>query len=215
MDFWHTNIFGGIWGSIIIFINWILIYVTGRKVNMYLEKRLFSFSILVCCRTTVGASTCALIWNIITLMATGVLVAFDIIFILNPYTCLLTPKCSTQPQVVSLNSIMQLIPTFKNYSSYDSKKFFLEIQVGCVGKIKISYYLTLLFFNIGIAFIISFIYIIIYIVCKTKNRRRIDCDYPAPATAPPPPSNIQYPNPHASPMLWANQAMNAPPYAPY
>jgi hypothetical protein len=30
MDFWHTNIFGGIWASIFVFINWILIFVTGK-----------------------------------------------------------------------------------------------------------------------------------------------------------------------------------------
>jgi hypothetical protein len=133
MDFWHTNIFGGFWGSILIFINWILIYVTGRNEIIYLNETFFL--ILVCCTTTTGASTCAFIWNIITLLGLGALIAFDIIFILNPYTCILTRTCSTQPQVISLNSLMQLIPPFKNYSSYDSKKLFLEIQVGCVGKI--------------------------------------------------------------------------------
>lgn len=29
VDFWHTNVFGGIWASIILFVNWILIFVTG------------------------------------------------------------------------------------------------------------------------------------------------------------------------------------------
>lgn len=92
--------------------------------------------ISVCCTTTIRASTCAFIWNIITLLALGVLIVFDVIFILNPYTCVLTSTCSTQPQVISLNSLMQLIPAFKNYTSYDSKKFFLQIQVGCAGKEK-------------------------------------------------------------------------------
>jgi hypothetical protein len=126
------NIFGGIWASIIVFINWILIYVTGRlsKEKVYSNDSIIS----VCCTTTICASTCAFIWNVITLLALGVLITFDIIFILNPYTCVLTPTCSTQPQVISINSLIQLIPSFKNYTSYDSKKFLLEIQVGCAGK---------------------------------------------------------------------------------
>ncbi|CAF0851737.1 unnamed protein product [Adineta ricciae] len=155
MDFWHTNIFGGIWASFTILINWILLYMT------------------VCCRTTVGASTCALFWNLITLIALGVLIAFDIIFILNPYTCLLTSTCSTQPQVISLNSIMQLIPAFHDYSSYDSKKFFLQIQVGCAGG----------------AFLISLLYIIIYIVCRMKLNGHVR-DIPKVASAPPLPSGF-------------------------
>ncbi|CAF1031580.1 unnamed protein product [Rotaria sordida] len=190
MDFWHTNIFGGIWASIIIFINVIVIYAT------------------VCCITTIGSSTCAFIWNLITLLTLGILIAFDIIFILNPYTCFLTPKCSTQSQIISLNYLMQMIPTFRNYSSYDSKKLFLEIQVGCA----------------GVACIVSFIYIIIYIVCKMKIHQRVVHDYSAPVIAhpppiapPPPPSpyyHHTYPLIHAPPMPWINQTNNAL-YTPY
>ncbi len=95
----------------------------------------------MCCTTTIRASTCAFIWNLITLLALGVLIAFDIIFILNPYTCILTPTCSTQPEVFSLNSVMQLIPAFKDYTTYDSKEFFLKIQVSCAGKKKDAYFL--------------------------------------------------------------------------
>jgi len=29
-DFWYTNVFGGIWGFIVLFANWILIFITGR-----------------------------------------------------------------------------------------------------------------------------------------------------------------------------------------
>jgi hypothetical protein len=92
-------------------------------------NNIYLFLILVCCTTTIAASTCALIWNIITLLALGVLIVFDVIFIVNPNTCLLTSTCSTRPQVISLNYIMQLIPPFKHYSIYDSKRFFLRIQV--------------------------------------------------------------------------------------
>ncbi|UJR30891.1 hypothetical protein I4U23_018401 [Adineta vaga] len=150
MDFWHTNIFGGIWASFAIFINWTLLCTA------------------VCCRSTIGTATCSLIWNIITLLALGVLIAFDIIFILNPYTCLLTSTCSSQPQFINLNSLIQLIPGFQNYTSYDSKRFFLQIQVGCAGA----------------AFLISLIYIIIYIVCKVKLRVHVQ-DVPTKASAPP------------------------------
>jgi hypothetical protein len=134
MDFWHTNIFGGIWASIILLINWILIFATGKwpKRESRCERDVRFLS--VCCTTTIGTSTCALVWNIITLMALSVLIGFDIIFILNPFACVLTSTCSSQPQVISLNFIMQLFPPFKNYSSYDSKKFFLQIQVGCAGR---------------------------------------------------------------------------------
>ena len=94
----------------------------------------FYIEISVCCTPTIGASTCAFIWNIISLIGLGVLIVFDIIFILNPFTCVLTATCATQPQVISFTSLMQLIPAFKNYSSYDLKKFFLQIQVSCAGK---------------------------------------------------------------------------------
>ena len=88
----------------------------------------------VCCATTVGASSCAFVWNIVTLLAVSALLTFDIIFILDPTTCILTPTCATQPQVISLNSIIQLIPPFKNYTASDSKKLLLEIQAGAAGK---------------------------------------------------------------------------------
>ncbi len=196
------------------------------------------------------------------------LITFDIIFILNPYTCVLTPTCSTQPQLISLNpiiqlispfnnytyltstqppvvsfnSIMQLISPFKNYTSYDSKKFFLEIQVGCAGIKKMILYLYMIkyFFysNIGVAFIISLIYIFIYIARRIKITERIVQDYPAPAIAhpppvypppphqhefpianappppPPPPNHHEFPIANAPPTPWATKVPYAP-YAPY
>ncbi len=160
-------------------------------------------------------------------MALGVLIVFDVIFILNPYTCVLTSTCSTQPQVVSLNSLMQSISPFQNYTSYDSKKFFLEIQVGCAGKKKndffVFYILEYLFYsNIGAAFIISLIYIIIFITCRIRIRERIVQDYPAPAIAsapppPPPQPHHEFPVAKTPPMPWTNQVTYAPyaPYAPY
>jgi hypothetical protein len=177
--------------------------------------------ILVCCTTTIRASTCAFIWNIITLLALGVLIAFDIIFIINPYTCVLTPTCSTQSQIVSLNSIMQLIPAFENYTSYDSKKFFLEIQVGCASKEKNSWVFFLrTIFSIGVAFVISLIYIFIFIACRIKIRDRLVQDYPAPPTAPPPPPlpptplHHEFPVAKTPPMPWTSEVPYAP-YAPY
>ncbi|CAF4076828.1 unnamed protein product, partial [Rotaria sp. Silwood2] len=114
VDFWHTNIFGGIWASIILLINWILIFVH------------------VCCTTTVGESTCSFVWHWITLVALGVVIAFDI------------------------------IPQFSSYTIYDSKKFLLEIQVGCT----------------GLVFILTIIYIIIFIVCRIKFSKRDTTVYP-------------------------------------
>jgi hypothetical protein len=98
------------------------------------------------------------------------LIIFDVIFILNPYTCILTPTCSTQSQVVSLNYIVQTISQFQYYSIYDSKKLFLEIQVGCA----------------GLAFVLSIIYIVIFIVCRLKLRKRVTVDNPGIALLPPP-----------------------------
>ncbi|CAF3489359.1 unnamed protein product [Rotaria sp. Silwood1] len=212
MDFWHTNVFGGIWASIMIFINVIVIYAT------------------VCCITTIGSSTCALIWNLLTLLTLGVLIAFDVIFILDPYTCFLTPTCSTQSQIISLNYLIQMIPSFKDYTSYDSKKLFLEIQVGCAGKnYDFTFFYTIdylySFLNVGVACIISFIYIIIYIACKMKIRQRVVHDYSAPVIAhptlvpfapPPLPPHHQhaFPVAEAPPMPWINQANNMP-YATY
>ncbi|CAF1197581.1 unnamed protein product [Rotaria sordida] len=144
VDFWHTNIFGGIWTSIILLVNWILIFVH------------------VCCKTTVSVSTCSFVWHWITLIALGILIAFDIVFILNPYTCLLTSTCSTQSQLTSLNYIIQKIPQFSNYTIYDSKKFLFLIQVGCA----------------GLAFILTIIYIVIFIVCRIKFHKHITTVYP-------------------------------------
>ncbi|CAF4557341.1 unnamed protein product, partial [Rotaria sp. Silwood2] len=142
--FWHTNIFGGIWASIILLINWILIFVH------------------VCCTTTVGESTCSFVWDWITLIALDVVIAFDIVFIVNPYTCLLTSTCSTQSQLTSINYIIQKISQFSSYTIYDSKKFLLEIQVGCT----------------GLVFILTIIYIIIFIVCRIKFSKRDTTVYP-------------------------------------
>jgi len=143
MEFWYMNVFGGVWGSIVLLINWITIYST------------------VCCSPSVRRSTCSLVWNIITLITMGVLIAFDIVFILNPSTCLLTPSCATQSEIISLNFIMTSISQFKYYTTFDSKKLFLEIQVGCA----------------GLAFVLSLIYIVVYIVCKVKLKNRTSDDF--------------------------------------
>jgi hypothetical protein len=105
-----------------------------------------------------------------------------------------------------LNSIIQSIPTFQNYTSYDSKKFFLEIQVGCA----------------GVAFVISLIYIFIFIACRMKIRDRVVQDYPTHPTAPsapplpPPPAPLypQFPVVTNPSMPWTNEVPYAP-YAPY
>ncbi|CAM4806392.1 unnamed protein product [Rotaria magnacalcarata] len=180
VDFWHTNLFGGVWTSFVLFINIILIYST------------------VCCITTIGASTCAFMWNLLTLLTLAALIALDIIFIMNPTTCWLTPTCSEQPQVVSLNYLIQMIPIFKNYTPYDSKKLFLEIQLGCA----------------GVACIISFIYIITYIVCKIKVNKCAVYDHSVPAQPPQPQMHPGYPVIEVQKMPWVNQTPNAP-YAPY
>lgn len=132
--------------------------------------------LLVCCTQTIGAATCALIWNLITLLALAILIVFDVIFILNPSTCILTPTCSSQPEVFSLNFIMQLFPMFKNYTALDSKKFFLTIQVGCAGKNiwRFSFDNFELFLRfLGGAFVISALYILIYIICRSRIKNLV------------------------------------------
>ncbi|CAF0910691.1 unnamed protein product [Adineta steineri] len=151
MDFWHTNIFGGIWAGIVIFIHWILLFVTA------------------CCTPTVGAARCALIWNLVALVALGNLIGFDIIFILHPDICLLTPTCSTQPQVVSLIDLLQKVPVFKYYTTHTAKKLFLEIQVVCV----------------GIVFLMCLMYIVVYIACRMNIRTRVQDSSTIAASAPP------------------------------
>jgi Na+/melibiose symporter-like transporter len=128
-----------------------------------LIKFLINLFFLVCCTTTVRASTVSLIWNFITLIVLAVLIAFDIVFITNPYTCLLTPSCSSQSQLTSTNFLTQTGSQFQYYSIYDSKKLFLEIQVGCA----------------GLAFILTIVYIIIFLVCRLKLRKRALEDNPA------------------------------------
>jgi hypothetical protein len=104
----------------------------------------------------------------ITLIAVGVLIAFDIIFITNPSTCILTPTCTNQSQITSINSAIQTIPQFSNYTIYDSKKLFLEIQVGCAGA----------------AFLISIVFIITFLVCRLKLGKRAIKDNSAAAFIP-------------------------------
>lgn len=139
---------------------------------------------------------------------------------MNPSTCILTTTCTSQSEWISLNWIMQLIPPFKNYTSTDSKKFFLEIQVGCAGKKKAGcfFFYFLIYLNLGAAFVISLIYIFIFIACRIKVRERVIQDFPAPvATAPPPPSlsppQYEYPpaKPSSIPPPWTTQA----PYTPH
>lgn len=61
-----------------------------------------------------------------------------------------------------------MISQFNSYTIYDSKKLFLEIQVGCA----------------GLAFVLSIVYIIIFLVCRLKLRKRIIKDNPAAVIAP-------------------------------
>jgi hypothetical protein len=70
--------------------------------------------------------------------------------------------------VISLNFILQTIPQFSNYSIYDSKIFFLKIQVSCAAA----------------AFLISLIYIIIFLICRLKLHRRAIKDNPAVSLIP-------------------------------
>lgn len=114
---------------------------------------------------------------------------------------------------------MQLIPTFKNYSSYDLKKFFLQIQVACASKINDSSlhcrcFFSLIIFSSGAAFIISLIYIFIFIACRIRIRDRVVPDYPIRPTAPPPPApavNYEYPLSNSAGVPWTSEV----PYTPY
>ena len=141
MDFWHRNVFGGIWASAVIFIKvsflcgtgWVNI---GNSFVFFLIIRSHFRLDLVCCMTISLGSHCAVVWNLITLLTLGALITFDVIFILNPSTCILTPSCSTQAQLLSLTSIIQLVPFLKNYSSSDLKHLFLLVQVICAGRTK-------------------------------------------------------------------------------
>ncbi len=126
------------------------------------------FFVSVCCKTTIRASTYSFVWNFITLVALATLIVFDIIFILNPYTCILTPTCSTQSEIISINVVAQGFPQFKNYTIYNSKQLLLEIQVGCA----------------GVAFLTNMIYIIVFLVCRLQLRKRTIIDNPAAAIIP-------------------------------
>jgi len=123
---------------------------------------------LVCCKSTVRASTCSFAWNFVTLLALAALIAFDIIFILNPYTCILTSTCSSQTALTQANFITSAVSQFRNYSTYDSKKLYLEIQVGCA----------------GVAFLLSLIYIIVFLICRLKLRQRTLIDNPNAVVVP-------------------------------
>ena len=157
MDFWHSNVFGGFWASFILFINWILIFVTGFRLFLFLFILMFCFSFSVCCNSSVRASTITFFWHLITLIAFGLLIMFDTIFILNPTTCLLTFTCSSQPKKISLNFLMQRVPQFSTYTNYDSKKFFLQIQLICA----------------SIVFFFTCTYIFIFLRCQTKLQERL------------------------------------------
>jgi hypothetical protein len=69
------------------------------------------------------------IWALVGL---GALIGFDIYFLIYPYTCLLTSTCTSNPSVTSYQ-FMQALPAFKSYTSYDSKRLFFYIQIGCAG----------------------------------------------------------------------------------
>ena len=62
---------------------------------------------------------------------------------------------------------MRTLPQFANYSSYDSKSLFLEIQLGCT----------------GLAFLLSILYIVIFVVCRLKLIRHGVKDLPVAVTS--------------------------------
>ena len=82
---------------------------------------------------------------------------FDTIFVMNPSTCILTLTCSSQPEVISLNFLMRRVPQFSNYTNYDSKTFFLRIQLICA----------------IVVFILTLTYILIFLRCHAKLHHRL------------------------------------------
>ena len=147
MDFWHANVFGGIWASLILFINWILIFVTGFLIELNDRSTFFSF-FSVCCKTTFRASMCSLLWHLLTIVAFCVLIGFDIWFFVDPYTCILTKNCSQQSQEISLNPIIRNHRQIANYTTEDPKRYFLRIQLFCACLVLILALLYVAIFNL-------------------------------------------------------------------
>ncbi len=104
------------------------------------------------------------------------------------------------------------------------KDFFFEFKLFLlVGEIS-RFYISLnifLFFNTGVAFIISLIYIFIFIICRIKLHNRVQNSLTVPTAPPPPPLPAPPPPPsyHEFPVAqppqpWTSQTIY-PPIKPY
>ena len=74
----------------------------------------------------------SIVSDILSLISLCVLLGFDIYFIVNINTCLLTSTCTSRASITSFQ-FMNSLPAFSSYSTDQSKRLFLYIQVSCGG----------------------------------------------------------------------------------
>ncbi|CAF4049782.1 unnamed protein product [Rotaria magnacalcarata] len=113
-----------------------LIQNRSNKLKIELKQQIenrtskFGIAIAIGCSKNICGDTYSIISGVLSLLSLGTLIGFDIVFIINPYTCILTPTCTSRVSLTSFGFVQALSP-FTNYSSYDSKRLFFYIQIAC------------------------------------------------------------------------------------
>ncbi|CAF0802982.1 unnamed protein product [Adineta steineri] len=192
-NFWTTNVFAGGWCGLIALIHVIALFVTG-----------------LCLPGPASAFRAALI-TMLLFIACAALISFDIVFLIRPTTCILTPSCAdnaVSTTIFSYNFRKSFFQTFNSwgpFTSYSESQVKLlceAIQLGLA----------------GLCIIIGVIYLVIYFEClrKIKKHHQVGPNVPGNNNTPlgPPitPAQIYMsrPPPHPS-----QQAYMVPPQPAY
>ncbi|UJR38516.1 hypothetical protein I4U23_031182 [Adineta vaga] len=145
-NFWITNVFAGGWCGIVVLIHAIALFVAGL------------------CSPGPSSAFRAALLTILLFIACGALISFDIAFLIQPTTCILTSSCSANAYSSTAfnygfrSSFYQVFNSwepFKTYSESQVKVLCQAIQLGLA----------------GLCLILGIAYLVIYFECLRRLKK--------------------------------------------
>lgn len=132
LHFWYTNVFAGYWTSAILFHYTITIFINSMDWKNKFLFVWYSTFLYLDCGSVRHLKKYAIFSSILLILSLGVLIGFDILFIIRPETCLLTSSCTEQAVFLSPEFIFD-ISIFAEYNQQELKQLIFFIQLGCAG----------------------------------------------------------------------------------
>ncbi|CAF1409081.1 unnamed protein product [Adineta ricciae] len=145
-NFWVTNVFAGGWCGIIVLIHAIFLFIAGL------------------CSPGPSSAFRAALLTILMFIACGALIAFDIAFIVQPSTCILTSSCSDNAYSSSVFSYSFRSSFFSVFNSWDPFKTYTQNQVKLLCQ---AIQLGLA----GLCIIVGIVYLVIYFECLRRLKK--------------------------------------------